>query len=113
MGILLKIIASLNGLLKVLCLCIQIDSWWLTLIDSTHKTNQYDWHLFTLYVCDTNTYGCWNVKASCITANEVLLTGDTVTILNTLLVGSPITIALGKEQANRSFSQIDLNSKAG
>ncbi|PKK60573.1 hypothetical protein RhiirC2_719011 [Rhizophagus irregularis] len=34
---------------------------WLTLIDSTHKTNQYNWHLFTLYVCDT--YGCWNVGA--------------------------------------------------
>ena len=29
---------------------------WLTLIDSTHKTNRYDWHLFTLYVRDT--FGC-------------------------------------------------------
>ena len=29
---------------------------WLTLIDSTHKTNRYDWRLFTLYVHDT--YGC-------------------------------------------------------
>src|ERR1044072_2168716 len=25
---------------------------WLTLIDSTHKTNRYDWRLFTLYVRD-------------------------------------------------------------
>src|SRR5207253_7504691 len=32
----------------------------------------------------------------CITANEALLTGDTVTILNTLLVESPI--ALGTSQ---------------
>ena len=29
---------------------------WLTLIDSTHKTNKYDWYLFTLYIRDT--YGC-------------------------------------------------------
>ena len=29
---------------------------WLTLIDSTHKTNRYDWRLFTLYIRDT--YGC-------------------------------------------------------
>ncbi|RHZ67797.1 hypothetical protein Glove_299g115 [Diversispora epigaea] len=34
---------------------------WLMLIDSTHKTNRYDWRLFTLYVCDT--YGCWDVGA--------------------------------------------------
>ncbi|GBC43756.2 hypothetical protein GLOIN_2v1481403 [Rhizophagus irregularis DAOM 181602=DAOM 197198] len=29
---------------------------WLMLINSTHKTNWYDWCLFTLYVWDT--YGC-------------------------------------------------------
>src|SRR3954468_19337231 len=29
---------------------------WLTLINSTHKTNKYDWRLFTLYVRDF--YGC-------------------------------------------------------
>ena len=29
---------------------------WLTLIDSTHKTNRYDWRLFTLYIRDS--YGC-------------------------------------------------------
>jgi hypothetical protein len=29
---------------------------WLTLINSTHKINKYDWHLFTLYVHDI--YGC-------------------------------------------------------
>jgi hypothetical protein len=34
---------------------------WLTLIDSTHKTNWYDWRLFTLYVHDT--YRCWNIGA--------------------------------------------------
>lgn len=32
---------------------------WLTLIDSTHKTNRYDCRLFTLYIRDY--YGCWNV----------------------------------------------------
>ena len=26
---------------------------WLTLIDSTHKTNKYDWRLFTLYIRDS------------------------------------------------------------
>ncbi|CAG8571756.1 15275_t:CDS:2, partial [Cetraspora pellucida] len=31
---------------------------WLTLIDSTHKTNKYDWHLFTLYVWD----GTWKPR---------------------------------------------------
>jgi len=76
MGVLLKIIASLNGLLKVLCLCIQIDSWWLTLIDSTHKTNRYDWRLFTLYVRDIRTYGCWNVDAHFFVSSE---DADTVT----------------------------------
>jgi hypothetical protein len=34
---------------------------WLTLIDSTYKTNRYDWCLFTLYICDI--YGCWDVSA--------------------------------------------------
>ena len=32
---------------------------WLTLIDSTHKTNKWDWRLFTLYVRDN--IGCWCV----------------------------------------------------
>ncbi|CAB4418563.1 unnamed protein product [Rhizophagus irregularis] len=50
---------------------------WLTLIDSTHKTNRYDWCLFTLYIHDT--YGCWDVGAyffvsseSCKTVSQVL-----------------------------------------
>ena len=30
---------------------------WLTFIDSTHKTNRYDWRLFTLYIRDS--YGYW------------------------------------------------------
>jgi hypothetical protein len=34
---------------------------WLMLIDSTYKTNRYDWCLFTLYIHDT--YGCWNIGA--------------------------------------------------
>ena len=34
---------------------------WLTLIDSTHKTNRYDCRLFTLYI--RNSYGCWDVGA--------------------------------------------------
>ncbi|PKY39722.1 hypothetical protein RhiirA4_440230 [Rhizophagus irregularis] len=46
---------------------------WLTLIDSTHKTNKYDWRLFTLYVRDT--YGCWNVGAHFFVSSE---DGDTV-----------------------------------
>ena len=41
---------------------------WLTLIDSTHKTNRYDWRLFTLYVRDT--YGCWNVGAHFFVSSE-------------------------------------------
>ncbi|RHZ51825.1 hypothetical protein Glove_469g15 [Diversispora epigaea] len=32
---------------------------WLTLIDSTHKMNKYDWRLFTLYIRDN--HGCWDV----------------------------------------------------
>ncbi|RHZ74083.1 hypothetical protein Glove_227g182 [Diversispora epigaea] len=46
---------------------------WLTLIDSTHKTNKYDWRLFTLYVRDT--YGCWDVGAHFLVSSE---DGDTV-----------------------------------
>ncbi|RHZ79614.1 hypothetical protein Glove_143g4 [Diversispora epigaea] len=45
----------------------------LTLIDSTYKTNKYDWRLFTLYVCDT--YGCWDVGAHFLVSSE---DGDTV-----------------------------------
>ncbi|CAG8657282.1 10345_t:CDS:2 [Rhizophagus irregularis] len=41
---------------------------WLTLIDSTHKTNRYDWRLFTLYVRDT--FGCWNVGTHFFVSNE-------------------------------------------
>ncbi|GBC09883.1 hypothetical protein RclHR1_00920001 [Rhizophagus clarus] len=41
---------------------------WLTLIDSTHKTNKYDWRLFTLYVRDT--YGSWDVGAHFFVSNE-------------------------------------------
>ncbi|CAB4383384.1 unnamed protein product [Rhizophagus irregularis] len=41
---------------------------WLTLIDSTHKTNRYDWRLFTLYIRDT--YGCWDVGAHFFMSNE-------------------------------------------
>ncbi|GET03357.1 hypothetical protein GLOIN_2v1775727 [Rhizophagus clarus] len=41
---------------------------WLTLMNSTYKTNWYDWRLFTLYVCDT--YGCWNVDAHFFISSE-------------------------------------------
>ena len=41
---------------------------WLMLIDSTHKTNQYDWHLFIFYV--RNTYRCWNVGAHFFVSSE-------------------------------------------
>lgn len=40
----------------------------LTLIDSTHKTNRYDWRLFTLYIHAT--YGCWNVGAHFFVSSE-------------------------------------------
>jgi hypothetical protein len=40
----------------------------LTLIDSTYKTNRYDWHLFTLYI--RNTYGCWNIGAHFFVSNK-------------------------------------------
>jgi hypothetical protein len=46
---------------------------WLTLMDSTHKTNRHDWRLFTLYVRDT--YGCWNPGAHFLVSSE---DGDTV-----------------------------------
>ncbi|RHZ82220.1 hypothetical protein Glove_110g102 [Diversispora epigaea] len=41
---------------------------WLTLIDSTHKTNQYDYRLFTLYI--RNRYSCWDVGAHFFVSNE-------------------------------------------
>ncbi|CAB5217379.1 unnamed protein product [Rhizophagus irregularis] len=41
---------------------------WLTLIDSTHKTNKYDCRLFTLYI--RNYYGCWDVGAHFFVSNE-------------------------------------------
>jgi len=52
---------------------------WLTLIDSTHKTNRYDWRLFTLYVRDT--YGCWNVGAHFFASNE-----DADTVAEALMI---------------------------
>ncbi len=45
---------------------------WLTLIDSTHKTNRYDCHLFTLYI--RNYYGCWDVGAHFFVSNENSIT---------------------------------------
>jgi hypothetical protein len=41
---------------------------WLTLIDSTHKTNRYDCRLFTLYIRDY--YRCWDVGAHFFVSNE-------------------------------------------
>jgi MULE transposase domain len=52
---------------------------WLTLIDSTHKTNRYDWRLFTLYIRDT--YGCWNVGAHFFTSSE-----DADTVAEALII---------------------------
>lgn len=40
----------------------------LTLIDSTHKTNQLEWKLFTLIVRDT--YACWLPVAHALVSNE-------------------------------------------
>ncbi|RHZ67799.1 hypothetical protein Glove_299g65 [Diversispora epigaea] len=47
---------------------------WLTLIDSTHKTNKYDWRLFTLYIWDN--HSCWDVGAHFFVSKE---DSDTVT----------------------------------
>src|ERR1051325_6509774 len=56
---------------------------WLTLIDSTHKTNRYDWCLFTLYVRDT--YGCWDVGAHFFVSSE---DGDTISDALKIICGS-------------------------
>ena len=53
---------------------------WLTLIDSTHKTNRYDWRLFTLYIRDT--YGCWNIGAHFFVSSE---DGDTISKALTII----------------------------
>ena len=52
---------------------------WLTLIDSIHKTNKYDYRLFTLYI--HNYYGCWDVRAHFFVSNE-----DSVTIMQGLKI---------------------------
>ncbi len=52
---------------------------WLTLIDSIHKTNQYNWCLFTLYICDT--YRCWNVGTHFFVSNE-----DADTVAEALII---------------------------
>lgn len=41
---------------------------WLTLIDSTHKTNKHDWRLFTLYIRDG--CGSWNVGGHFFVSRE-------------------------------------------
>ncbi|RHZ57016.1 hypothetical protein Glove_395g59 [Diversispora epigaea] len=41
---------------------------WLTLIDSTHKTNKHDWRLFTLYIRDS--YNCWDIGVHFFVSNE-------------------------------------------
>ena len=43
-------------------------------MDSTHKTNRYDYHLFTLYIRDS--YGCWDAGAHFFVSNE---NSDTIT----------------------------------
>ncbi|RHZ57876.1 hypothetical protein Glove_382g50 [Diversispora epigaea] len=52
---------------------------WLTLIDSTHKTNKYDWRLFTLYIRDG--YGCWDVGAHFFVSKE-----DSDTVAEALII---------------------------
>ncbi|RHZ86811.1 hypothetical protein Glove_44g33 [Diversispora epigaea] len=52
---------------------------WLTLIDSTHKTNKHDWRLFTLYIRDS--YNCWDVGAHFFVSNE-----DSDTIVEALKI---------------------------
>ncbi|CAG8502496.1 6013_t:CDS:2, partial [Scutellospora calospora] len=41
---------------------------WLTLLDSTHKTNRHDWRLFSLYIRDG--HGCWNISAYFFVSKE-------------------------------------------
>ncbi|CAB4375049.1 unnamed protein product [Rhizophagus irregularis] len=61
---------------------------WLTLMDSTHKTNRYDWRLFTLYVRDT--YGCWNVGAHFFVSSEDADTvSQALTIIRNMCHWSP------------------------
>ncbi|GES79961.1 hypothetical protein GLOIN_2v1481403 [Rhizophagus clarus] len=67
---------------------------WLTLMDSTHKTNRYDWRLFTLYV--RNTYRCWNVGAHFFVSSEDADTvAEALTIIrNKCYHWSPVTYFL-------------------
>ncbi|RIB24864.1 hypothetical protein C2G38_2167451 [Gigaspora rosea] len=50
---------------------------WLTLIDSTHKTNKYDYCLFTLYI--RNGYRCWDIRAHFFVNKE-----DSITVAEAL-----------------------------
>ncbi|RHZ78348.1 hypothetical protein Glove_165g82 [Diversispora epigaea] len=52
---------------------------WLTLIDSIHKTNRYDWRLFTLYIRDG--YGCWDIGGHFFVSNE-----DSNTVVEALMI---------------------------
>lgn len=52
---------------------------WLTLIDSIYQTNRYDYHLFTLYIC--NGLGCWDVGAHFFVNKE-----DSITIAEALKI---------------------------
>ncbi|CAB4400369.1 unnamed protein product [Rhizophagus irregularis] len=57
-------------------------------MDSTHKTNRYDWRLFTLYVRDT--YGCWNVGAHFFVSSEDADTvSQALTIIHNMCRWSP------------------------
>ncbi|RHZ51234.1 hypothetical protein Glove_481g50 [Diversispora epigaea] len=47
--------------------------------DSTHKTNKYDWRLFTLYIRDR--YGCWDVGAHFFVSKE-----DSDTVAEALII---------------------------
>ncbi|CAB4373492.1 unnamed protein product [Rhizophagus irregularis] len=57
-------------------------------MDLTHKTNRYDWRLFTLYV--RNTYGCWNVGAHFFVSSEDVDTvSQALTIIRNMCHWSP------------------------
>ena len=45
---------------------------WLTLMDSTHKTNKHDWKLFTLYIRDN--HRCWESGSHFFVCTEDSLT---------------------------------------
>ncbi|CAG8709186.1 12873_t:CDS:2, partial [Cetraspora pellucida] len=81
---------------------------WLTLLDSTHKTNRHDWCLFSLYIRDS--HGCWNVGAHFFVSKEDSSTvAEALKIIKKLgdIEGNAITLAfLGLQAGEQECSTI-------